>query len=144
MGKIIQNGIEYSGTYSNATSINYDSSASGLNAKTVQEAVDELVENSEAKIYIDNTTETTAFKVWRKDGVVYITCEGVATANTASSGNIAAFSNPDLMPKHTSYFAVSGGNMVGISTSGALSLYTSDLTKFTTGTIFGSFSYLAK
>ena len=42
MGKIIQNGIEYSGTYSNATSINYDSSASGLNAKTVQEAVDEL------------------------------------------------------------------------------------------------------
>ena len=42
MGKIIQNGIEYSGTYSNATSINYDGSASGLSARTVQEAVDEL------------------------------------------------------------------------------------------------------
>ena len=50
MGKIIQNGIEYSGTYSNATSINYDSSASGLNAKTMQEAVDEIHENLEWKL----------------------------------------------------------------------------------------------
>ena len=42
MGKIIQNGIEYSGTYSNATSINYDGSVSGLSAKTVQEAIDKI------------------------------------------------------------------------------------------------------
>ena len=141
MGKIVRNREVYSGTYDSATSVNYDGSASGLNAKTVQEAVDEL---AETKVYIDNTTETTAFKVWRKDGVVYITCEGVATANTASAGNIAAFTNPNLMPKYPSYFAVSNGNIVGISADGKLSLYKSDLTQFTTGTIFGSFSYLAK
>ena len=45
MGKIIQNGIEYSGTYSNATSVNYDNTNSGLEAKTVQEGLDELATN---------------------------------------------------------------------------------------------------
>lgn len=47
MGKIIRNGINYGGTYEDATSVNYDNSASGLEARTVQEAVDEVVENLE-------------------------------------------------------------------------------------------------
>lgn len=42
MGKIIRNGINYGGTYEDATSVNYDGSASGLEARTVQEAVDVL------------------------------------------------------------------------------------------------------
>ena len=42
MGKIIINGIEYSGTYDSADSVNYDNSNSGLNARTVQEGIDVL------------------------------------------------------------------------------------------------------
>ena len=42
MGKIIRNGINYGGTYEDATSVNYDNTNSGLNARTVQEGIDEL------------------------------------------------------------------------------------------------------
>ena len=45
MGKIIRNGVPYSGTYDNAHSVNYDNSVSGLNARTVQEGIDELGNN---------------------------------------------------------------------------------------------------
>ena len=42
MGKIIRNGISFSGTRDTANNINYDNSLSGLNAKTTQEAIDEI------------------------------------------------------------------------------------------------------
>ena len=42
MGKIIRNGINYSGAADAATAVNYDGSVSGLKAQTVQEAVDEV------------------------------------------------------------------------------------------------------
>ena len=45
MGKIVRNREVYSGTYDSATSVNYDNATSGLNAKTVQEAVDEVQGN---------------------------------------------------------------------------------------------------
>ena len=48
MGKIIRNGINYGGTYEDATSVNYDGTASGLEARTVQEAVDEVQGNVDA------------------------------------------------------------------------------------------------
>ena len=50
MGKIIRNGIEYGGTYDSATSVNYDNSVSGLNARTVQEGIDELNNSLEWKL----------------------------------------------------------------------------------------------
>ena len=52
MGVIIRNGIEYSGSCETATAINYDNSHSGLNAKTVQEGIDELSES----LSIETTT----------------------------------------------------------------------------------------
>lgn len=42
MGKIIRNGIKFSGTVDTANNINYDNSLSGLEAKTAQEAIDEI------------------------------------------------------------------------------------------------------
>ena len=45
MGKIIRNGIEFSGACETATAVNYDNSLSGLNAQTVQEGLDELNNN---------------------------------------------------------------------------------------------------
>lgn len=42
MGKIIRNGIEFSGTSDSANNINYDNSVSGLEARTAQEAIDTL------------------------------------------------------------------------------------------------------
>ena len=45
MGKIIRNGVEYSGAVEAATAVNYDGSVSGLKAQTVQEAIDELSAN---------------------------------------------------------------------------------------------------
>ena len=42
MGKIIRNGIPYSGSSNSARSINYDNTNSGLEATTAQAAVDEL------------------------------------------------------------------------------------------------------
>ena len=44
MGKILRNGIEFSSTSDTANNINYDNSKSGLDAVTVQEAVDEVTE----------------------------------------------------------------------------------------------------
>ena len=49
MGKIIRNGINYGGTYDSATSVNYDNSNSGLNAHTVQEGIDEVVDSLKEK-----------------------------------------------------------------------------------------------
>ena len=62
MGKIIRNGIEFSGTRDTANNINYDGTLSGLNANTVQEAIDEVnnkLNNSGSDLsilqwYIDN------------------------------------------------------------------------------------------
>lgn len=51
MGKIIRNGINYGGTYEDATSVNYDGTASGLEARTVQEAVDELSDSLSIKTF---------------------------------------------------------------------------------------------
>ena len=45
MGRIIRNGIEYGSGNENATNINYDGSVSGLEATTVQEAIDEMAES---------------------------------------------------------------------------------------------------
>ena len=45
MGKIIRNGVEYSGATEDATAVNYNNSLSGLNAQTVQEAIDEMKED---------------------------------------------------------------------------------------------------
>lgn len=42
MGKIIRNGVEYSGAVEAATAVNYDNSLSGLEAQTVQEGLDEV------------------------------------------------------------------------------------------------------
>ena len=42
MGKIIRNGIKYSGTTNSADKINYNNTLSGLEAETAQEAFDEL------------------------------------------------------------------------------------------------------
>ena len=82
MGKIIQNGIEYSGTYSNATSINYDGSVSGLNAKTVQEGIDEL----------SNSLGGFQFKV--VDGKKQISTNGGSTWENFSSGAELLWTNP--------------------------------------------------
>ena len=43
MGKIIKNGIEYGGSTNEAVNINYDNSASGLSASSVQTAIYELM-----------------------------------------------------------------------------------------------------
>lgn len=62
MGKIIRNGVEYSGAVEDATAVNYDNSLSGLNAQTVQEAVDEVQENVSA--LNDNLNKKT---LWAKN-----------------------------------------------------------------------------
>lgn len=58
MGKIIRNGIEYSGSYDDATSVNYDNSVSGLKANTVQEGIDELTKGSVGAFPVDNLLST--------------------------------------------------------------------------------------
>lgn len=58
MGKIIRNGIPYSGSYDNATSVNYDNSVSGLDARTVQEGLDELSKGSKGAFPVDNLLST--------------------------------------------------------------------------------------
>lgn len=50
MGVIIRNGVEYSGACETATAVNYDNSLSGLDAQTVQEAIDEVNESLEWKL----------------------------------------------------------------------------------------------
>lgn len=54
MGKIIRNGIKYSGTTDSANKINYDNSLSGLEAKTAQEAIDELSDSLNTLLLIKN------------------------------------------------------------------------------------------
>ena len=57
MGRIIRNGIEYGSGNENATNINYDGSVSGLEATTVQAAVDEVQGN------IDTLNDSLEMKV---------------------------------------------------------------------------------
>lgn len=45
MGKIIRNGVEFSGTLDNAANVNYNNELSGMEATTVQEAIDEITES---------------------------------------------------------------------------------------------------
>ena len=55
MGKIIRNGVEFSGTLDNAANVNYNNELSGMEATTVQEAIDEL-DNSTVKSINANVT----------------------------------------------------------------------------------------
>ena len=104
MGKIIQNGIEYSGTYSNATSINYDSSVSGLNAKTVQEAVDELaaggVDNGNLSGLVNFSSEEKLIGTWIDGKPLYTkTIQFTPTSN----GYSAVFFSHDISNVETIY-----------------------------------------
>ena len=59
MGRIIRNGIEYGSGNENATNINYDGTVSGLEATTVQAAMDELSESlDEINEILDFTIST--------------------------------------------------------------------------------------
>ena len=58
MGKIKRNGIEYSGSSDDATSVNYDNSVSGLNANSVQEGIDELADGLKNTSVVDNLLST--------------------------------------------------------------------------------------
>ena len=58
MGKIIKNDKVYSGTFDDATSVNYDNSVSGLNANSVQEAIDELADGLKNTSPVDNLLST--------------------------------------------------------------------------------------
>ena len=62
MGKIIRNGIEFCGTSDTADNIIYDNTSSGLEATTVQEAVDEIhsqVNDSLSGFYMEEMKEIT-------------------------------------------------------------------------------------
>lgn len=61
MGKIIRNGVEYSGACEDATAVNYDNSLSGLNAQTVQEGLDELSSSLEDIVTISSKVSSTSF-----------------------------------------------------------------------------------
>lgn len=58
MGKIIRNGIEYGGTSDSANNVNYDNSVSGMNARTVQEGIDELNKGNLGAFPVDNLLST--------------------------------------------------------------------------------------
>lgn len=58
MGKIIKNDKVYSGTFDDATSVNYDNSVSGLNANSVQEGIDELADGLKNTSVVDNLLST--------------------------------------------------------------------------------------
>ena len=78
MGKIIRNGIEFSGACEDATAINYNNSLSGLEAQTVQEAVDELNDS------------LGGYKLTTIDGKIayYKESEGADSATPFSSNNL--------------------------------------------------------
>ena len=71
MGKIIRNGINYGGTYEDATSVNYDGAASGLEARTVQEAVDELSNKVDTNNTIYYNQEVAVGQLIGQDGHTY-------------------------------------------------------------------------
>ena len=87
MGKIIRNGIEFSGACEDATAVNYNNSLSGLEAQTVQEGIDELTE-SLGDLFSENiaktqTLEDGSFIKWYKVGrVVHCTGYIILTGNT--------------------------------------------------------------
>ena len=80
MGKIIRNGINYGGTYDSATSVNYDNTNSGLNARTVQEGIDELHGN------VDALSDSLA--QYRKDNISTIVTSTYCTIGSCAYHNI--------------------------------------------------------
>ena len=137
MGKIIQNGIEYSGTYSNATSINYDGSASGLSAKTVQEAVDELAAGSsngkdENGMTIHEKLDQLLTKAVLTQVVLVGTSNGDGTISATALENYQNLTTEDfvLIPTKMSVASIAGSSGNGSGTSNPKLEYNSS-----TGTI---------
>ena len=87
MGKILRNGIEFSSTSDTANNINYDNSKSGLDAVTVQEAVDEVTDSlsrlGEVEL-LASTTSTTESTHTIKDISNY---KWLYLVRTQSTGN---------------------------------------------------------
>lgn len=98
MGKIIRNGIKYSGTYDDATSVNYDNSISGLTARTVQEGIDELSESLGVDIkLIDGVPNWSARGAdsWSpfRGNFEYVDAISTAFSNTTKNNEIIVPSN---------------------------------------------------
>ena len=115
MGKIIRNGVEYSGAVEAATAVNYDGSVSGLNAQTVQEAVDELAQHFTSSMRIETETLTSNQYGWatsQYESDYYIT---PLCWDTFSDGNgLVIKSNSDINNENhaTFKFAIHSDNTV--------------------------------
>ena len=91
MGKILRNGIEFSSTSDTANNINYDNSKSGLDAVTVQEAIDELSTNFTESLNSLKTKKITATTTASGNANLQLSNEDILITvftNTTDSGSV--------------------------------------------------------
>ena len=116
MGKIIRNGIEFSGACEDATAVNYNNSLSGLEAQTVQEGLDE----------VSNSLGGLEFAI--VDGVPHWKERGADSFSPFSSNDVVVIFNNGVLHEITGGLIAEGttasyainGNNLAISRSGAL------------------------
>ena len=84
MGKIVRNREVYSGTYDSATSVNYNNTTSGLSARTVQEAVDEVQGN------VNTLNESLGIQIKEIGNTVIEVAKGSSTygSETTATGTV--------------------------------------------------------
>ena len=93
MGKIIRNGVEYSGACEDATAVNYNNSLSGLEAQTVQEGLDELSSNLGNLKFAQDAEGNWGYIPSGADAVIPFSSSGTSIYKSATdgSGTISAF-----------------------------------------------------
>lgn len=110
MGKIIRNGIEYSGSYDNAISINYNNTNSGLNATTVQEGIDEIKEGLKPHANVNPVANLLTTEVgYALDATQGKVLDDKISAVSDSLGSLL------LLGTYTQNFEVSANGTVSIS-----------------------------
>ena len=109
MGKIIRNGIEFSGAIDTANNINYDNSVSDLEARTAQEAIDELNDKLEWKS-AGQVKGTTALTLPTNYNELYIY---VSIGGEVNNGGYIEFSPKKIMLKDTAIHLHSGKIAIG-------------------------------
>lgn len=143
MGKIVRNREVYSGTYDSATSVNYNNAASGLNARTVQEAVDEVQGNVDAlseSLMInrnvgrtDITVVNASDKFTLENNSYYMVVNGICyfqiiftiNSSISSSEGYSPFSLPASAFGNYLYFYSQNGAVLRISNNGGVRVNTS-------------------
>lgn len=137
LGKIVKNGVTYSGSSDNADNVKYNNNASNLDATNVQEAIDKLDEsvdtlNSKIENNLSDinkySDEEIAIGTWLDNKTIYRKCYLFDNMNFSSSGFLDSEFTPSKIGKVLSIRATAySSNNEWVDYSNGISINSSGL-----------------